>query len=106
MQDIKKDLLNRPDEVVSGWLLGLANRSDTGWPPPADISDHAWGPILGWRPLAWWKNVTWKLDEQDLSYDAPCEGTQKTAVGMLKEIEEGDASDNSEERFKRALGHW
>jgi len=105
VQDIKKDLPNWPDEVVSGWLLGLANRLDTGWPPPADINDHARGPILGWRPLAWWKNVTWTLEEQDLSYDALCKGTQKIAVDMVKEIEEGDASDNSEERFKRALGH-
>jgi hypothetical protein len=34
LADIKNDLLSWPDGVIGQWLFHLANRADTGWPPP------------------------------------------------------------------------
>jgi len=42
---IKKDLPGWPDEVVTEWLLYLANREDTGWPPPEPLGG-SWAAIL------------------------------------------------------------
>jgi len=104
-RDIKADLPDWPDEVIEEWLLRLANRPDTGWPPPDDVSQHAWGPILGWRPLAWWKNVTWKLEDHDVGFDALCAGTKQLTARIADDIEKGNAADNSEARFAEALNH-
>ena len=85
-ENIKAELPDWPDEVIEEWLLRLANRADTGWPPPQDVNFHAWGPILGYRPLSWWKDVTWQLDERDVGFDALCKDTKQIAVRMVAEI--------------------
>ncbi len=102
-QEIKKDLPGWPDGVINGWLLGLANRPDTGWPPPDDVAAHAWGPILGWRPLSWWNGVTWKLEKRDLSYESLCKATQSAVTGIAKDIEDGNNRDNCTARVNRAV---
>ena len=50
LADIKNDLPHWPDEAIKLWLLYLANRSDTGWPPPGPLGLHPWAFILGFRP--------------------------------------------------------
>jgi hypothetical protein len=40
LADIKKDLPAWPDDVIEQWLLYLARRDDTGWPPPEPLGDH------------------------------------------------------------------
>lgn len=104
-EDIKADLSDWPDEVIREWLLGLANRADTGWPPPDNVNHHPWGAILGWRPLSWWKNVSWNLEDQDLSFPNLCNDTQQITLRVANEIEQGNASDNSEARVKKAVIH-
>jgi hypothetical protein len=42
---IKNDLPAWPDEVIKEWLLYLANRDDTGWPPPDPLGHHSWDPL-------------------------------------------------------------
>ena len=46
LADIKKDLPTWPDDVIEQWLLYLADREDTGWPPPNPLGDHSWAHIL------------------------------------------------------------
>ena len=94
-----------PDEVIEQWLLELANRPDTGWPPPEDVSERAWGAILGWRPLSWWKNVSWKLEERDVGFAELSTGTKQITVRIVNEVTKGQAADNSEARFNYALNH-
>ncbi len=82
--DIKADLPNWPDDVLDQWLLKLANRGpDTGWPPPEDLEGHAWENILGRRPLSWWKNVTWQLQQSELTFAQLCVGTKRIINGMI-----------------------
>ena len=66
LADIKKDLPLWPDDVIEEWLLRLANRSDTGWPPP-ELGDHVWKNILGNKSLSWWRDVNWNLEEIDVA---------------------------------------
>ena len=107
LEDIKESLPNWPDEVIEQWLLKLANRgSDTGWPPPEDVEGHAWGAILGWRPLSWWKDVTWSLEEQDVGFDALCNGTRRIVNSMIDDVANGKAlGDNGDARFHYAMDH-
>jgi hypothetical protein len=45
----------------------LADRQDTGWPPPDPLDDHPWTHILSDKPVAWWSKVQWKLEKVDCS---------------------------------------
>ena len=38
LEEIRKDLPDWPDEVISEWLVYLSNREDTGWPPPTPFT--------------------------------------------------------------------
>jgi hypothetical protein len=39
LADIKADLPNWPDEIITEWPLKIANRGpDTGWPPPEPLA--------------------------------------------------------------------
>jgi hypothetical protein len=67
LADIKKDLPTWPDDVIEQWLLYLADRKDTGWPPPDPLGDHPWTHILSDKPVAWWSMVQWKLQKIDCS---------------------------------------
>src|SRR5689334_23380005 len=100
-QQIKADLPGWPDQVIQEWLLRLANRSDTGWPPPADVNFHAWGPILGYRPLSWWKNVSWKLEGRDVSFNELCKDTRQIALQTAGEFQKDYQTTKA--RVKRAL---
>jgi hypothetical protein len=84
LADIKKDLPHWPDEVIEEWLLKLANRgADTGWPPPEPLGNHAWKYILGRRPLSWWKDVTWNLEDSELTFDSLCGASKRIVRDML-----------------------
>src|ERR1700686_424794 len=74
LADIKRDLPNWPDEVVELWLFYLANRGDTGWPPPEPLGHHPWAAILGYRPLSWWREVSWKRERTDCGFSNLCQG--------------------------------
>jgi hypothetical protein len=69
LADIKKDLPGWPDEIVGEWLLYLANREDTGWPPPDPLAG-SWAAILGGRSVPWWQNVSWHKQATDCSLHA------------------------------------
>jgi hypothetical protein len=81
--DIKRDLPDWPDEVIEEWLLKLANRSDTGWPPPEPLGNHPWKYILGARPLSWWKEVTWTLEEHQMNFDALAKNSKRIVKDMI-----------------------
>jgi hypothetical protein len=76
LADMKRDLPLWPGEVIKLWLFYLANRGDTGWPPPDPIGNHAWAAILGFKPLPWWREVTWKREKIDCSFSNLCQGTK------------------------------
>ncbi|HEX4410166.1 MAG TPA: hypothetical protein VH206_15440 [Xanthobacteraceae bacterium] len=83
MADIKKDLPDWPDDVIEQWLLRLANRADTGWPPPEPFGDHVWKNILGNKPLSWWRKIRWKLEDHDITFEALSAASQKIVSEML-----------------------
>lgn len=60
LQDIKNDLPNFPDEVITDWLLPIAN--DIGWPPVTS----RWNFILLDKPLDFWKTLTWEKKKSNL----------------------------------------
>src|SRR5713101_4165738 len=86
LADIKKDLPAWPDDVIEEWLLYLANREDTGWPPPDPMGGHPWALILGHRPIPWWRDVVWKLEKVDCSLAGLSESTKRIVMQMLAEI--------------------
>jgi hypothetical protein len=102
LADIKNDLPSWPDGVISQWLFHLANRSDTGWPPPDPLGYHPWAFILGFRPLSWWREVTWKLEKTDCGLANLCQGTKSIVTGMLVEKATGTIDEETGTRFKRA----
>jgi hypothetical protein len=95
--DIKRDLPNWPDEVIREWLLPLANRPDTGWPPPEPLGKHPWKYILGGRPLSWWKEVTWKPEEQEVRFDTLSNGSKRIVRDMI---------DGHVNRVPNTYFHW
>jgi hypothetical protein len=88
LADIKKDLPTWPDDVIEQWLLYLADREDTGWPPPDPLGDHAWTYILSDKPVAWWSKVEWKLQKMDCSLAKLSKDTRESLslVGRLLDI--------------------
>jgi hypothetical protein len=104
LADIKKDLPGWPDEVIEEWLVYLANRDDTGWPPPDPLSG-SWEGILGGRPLSWWRDVTWATETVDCSLGNLAAKTRGIAAGIRAEVNAGTADDVTKRRFKHALHH-
>jgi hypothetical protein len=102
LADIKSDLPLWPDEVIELWLFYLANRGDTGWPPPDPLDDRPWAAILGFRPLPWWREVTWKLERTVCNLSTLCHGTRAIAVRMLNEKADGTIDDETRMRFSKA----
>jgi hypothetical protein len=102
LADIKNDLPSWPDGVIGQWLFHLANRDDTGWPPPEPLGYHPWAFILGFRPLSWWREVTWKLEKTDCGFANLCQGTKAIAARMLVEKANGTIDEETRTRFKRA----
>ena len=102
---IKRDLPAWPDEVIKEWLLYLANRDDTRWPPPDPFGYHPWAFIFGHRPLRWWREVTWKLEKTDCGFARLAQSTQAIVTQMLTEIASGKADAGTKRRFDRAFHH-
>jgi hypothetical protein len=102
LADIKNDLPSWPDGVISQWLFHLANRDDTGWPPPEPLGYHPWAFILGFRPLSWWRKVTWKLEKTDCGLANLCQGTKAIVTGMLVQKATGTIDEETATRFKKA----
>jgi hypothetical protein len=105
LADIKNDLPHWPDEVIESWLFYLANRSDTGWPPPEPLGSHPWAYILGFRPLSWWREVTWKRKKVDCGAANLRQGTQVIVAQMLQEKMDGTIDNETAARFKKASDH-
>jgi hypothetical protein len=102
LADIKNDLPSWPDGVISQWLFHLANRDDTGWPPPEPLGYHPWAFILGFRPLSWWREVSWKLEKTDCGLANLCQGTKAIVARMLVEKANGTIDEETRTRFKKA----
>ena len=106
LHHIKKDLPDWPDDVVDQWLLIFANQPEMGWPPPDPIEGHRWGLLLT-HPLKWWKDVSWKLEDRDCSFDNLSIDGRKTMNGMFLAVVAGEknnfSGDNSPARFQRQL---
>jgi hypothetical protein len=102
LADIKKDLPSWPDEVAELWLFWLAQRSDTGWPPPEPLGDHGWAAILGYRPLSWWREVTWKREKVKCGLPELCRATAAIAVDMLQKKAAKTLDEVTAARFKKA----
>jgi hypothetical protein len=102
LADIKKDLPHWPEEVIEEWLVYLANRDDTGWPPPDPISG-SWAGILGDRPLSWWRKVTWEKTTVDCSIDALAPKTHGIVTSMRAEVAAKKADAVTQRRFNHAL---
>lgn len=100
--DIKNDLPSWPGGVINQWLFHLANRDDTGWPPPEPLGYHPWAFILGFRPLSWWRQVTWKLESIDCGFANLCQGTKTIVAQMLVEKANGTIDEGTNTRFKMA----
>jgi hypothetical protein len=102
LANIKSDLPLWPDEVTKLWLFYLANRADTGWPPPDPLGTHSWADILGFRPLSWWREVTWKREKTDCGLSNLCQGTKAIVARMLIEKATGTIDEETRTRFKKA----
>jgi hypothetical protein len=102
---IKNDLPAWPDEVIEEWLLYLANRDDTGWPPPDPLGHQSWAYILGHRPLPWWREVSWTLEKTDCSFGKLAHSTQVIASQIRTEITSGKTDAVTKRRFDRAFHH-
>jgi hypothetical protein len=105
LADIKSDLPHWPDEAIKLWLLDLANRSDTGWPPPDPLGLHPWAFILGFRPLSWWREVSWKREKTNCSFSNLCQGTKAIVTRMLAEKANGTIDEETRNRFKKAADY-
>ncbi|MGJ5198350.1 hypothetical protein [Bradyrhizobium sp. HKCCYLRH1030] len=105
LADIKRDLPHWPDEVIEQWLFHLANRGDTGWPPPEPLALHAWAAILGFRPLSWWREVSWKRERANCVFVNLCNGTKAIVTEMLEEKASGTIDDATARRFKRGADY-
>jgi Ribosomal protein L7/L12 dimerisation domain len=103
LADIKNDLPTWPDEVIKEWLLYLANREDTGWPPPSPLGFHPWAFILGHRPIQWWGDVTWKLEKTDCSFENLSQSTRHIVRQTRAEIASKTADPSTTRRFHRAF---
>jgi hypothetical protein len=103
LADIKSDLPNWPDDVIDQWLLYLANREDTGWPPPDPLGNHAWAFILGHRPISWWRDVAWKTEKVDCSLAGLEQSTKGIVNSMLGEITANKADEVTKRRFDEAF---
>jgi len=101
--DIKRDLPDWPDDVIDQWLFHLANREDTGWPPPDPLGTHAWTYILGHRPVSWWREVTWKLETTDCSHEKLSLATQRIVNQMIAEVGRKIVEDATRRRFNNAF---
>jgi hypothetical protein len=103
--DIKRDLPAFPDSVIKQWLFHLAQRDDTGWPPPDPLGYHPWTFILGHRPLPWWREVTWKLEKTDCSLANLSQGTKALVNRTLAEITNGTVDQGTKRRYDNAFHH-
>jgi Ribosomal protein L7/L12 dimerisation domain len=101
--DIKNDLPAWPEEVIKEWLLYLANREDTGWPPPSPLAFHPWAFILGHRQIKWWRDVTWKLEKIDCSVANLSISTAHIVRQIRAEVAGGAAGGSTTKRFHRAF---
>jgi hypothetical protein len=102
LADIKNDLPAWPDEIIKEWLLYLANRDDTGWPPPDPLGSHPWTFILGHRPIPWWREVTWKKETVKCDPPGLSQQSRDIVVTMITEIGNGTADAETKRRFQRA----
>ena len=100
---IKNDLPAWPDDVIKEWLLYLANRDDTGWPPPDPLGHHSWAFILGHRPLPWWREVTWKLEKTECSFAKLAPSTQAIVTKMLSQVTSGKADAGTQRRYRPSV---
>jgi hypothetical protein len=105
LTDIKNNLPSWPDGVISQWLFHLANRDDTGWPPPDPLGYHPWAFILGFRPLSWWREVTWKREKTECSVSNLCQGTKAVVARMLVEKANGTIDKETRTRFGKAADY-
>jgi hypothetical protein len=107
LTDIKQDLPSWPDDVIDQWLLYLAKRPDTGWPPPDPLGSHPWTHILGDKPIAWWKNVAWQLQTVDCSFETLSVNTRSIVSKMydaqMRGVRSSYSDENTTKRFKSAL---
>jgi hypothetical protein len=103
LADIKNDLPAWPDDVIDQWLLYLANRDDTGWPPPNPLGHHPWTYILGHRPIPWWREVTWKREKIDCDFTSLAPSTKSIVARMLAEMTSGNAEEGTKRRFDNAF---
>jgi hypothetical protein len=101
LEQVKADLPTWPDDLLEEWLVYLANRDDTGWPPPNPLGDHAWAFILGHRPIPWWQEVTWKLEKTNCSLENLSGSSQRTVTQMLAAIGNGSIDEGTRRRFQR-----
>lgn len=102
LADIKNDLRGWPDELINEWLLYLANRDDTGWPPPEPLTG-SWAAILGGRLLAWWHDVSWAKETVDCSPDKLAPKTRDIVTTIRSEMKSGRGDDVTKRRFTHAL---
>jgi small nuclear ribonucleoprotein (snRNP)-like protein len=105
LADIKNDLPAWPDEVINQWLFHLANRDDTGWPPPNPLGYHPWAFILGFRPIPWWREVTWKLEKTNCGFENLCQATKAIVARVLVEKTSGNIDEATLRRFDNAFNY-
>jgi hypothetical protein len=106
LDDIKSDFPDWPDDVIDQWLLKFANQSGMGWPPPKPMTGRRWELLLT-HPISWWKDVAWKQETRDCSFDKLSIDARKTMNSMYKALIEGEdngfGGDDSPARFRRQL---
>jgi len=89
LEQLKLDLPNFPTEILSDWLLPLAELK--GWPASQHddkLPEGSWRYLLLSKPLKFWRNVKWKKIDRHISiYDLDKkyqEGCTNIVLGAVK----------------------
>ena len=94
LEQIKKDLPNFPEEVITLWLLPYAEK--LGWPP----SEHErWNNILADKLLSVWQKTVWEKRTVDLSEIPRSRRCNEKVRGMFEAFVLGREND-----YSRGLG--
>jgi hypothetical protein len=103
---IKESLPNLPDDVISSWLVPIAE-GGYGWPPTA-VGLGNWRYVLCRKSLDYWRKTIWKNEKVTLEEKELCPSSIVSVRGLIgtyvfNQINEYSNLENGPLRFQRLL---
>lgn len=107
-EEIKESLPNFPEEIISAWLLPIAE-SGYGWPPVGGMSCK-WRYALARQSLDYWQKTKWEKQPLPLGPKDFKQLSQQSIAGIIEGHIKNQHNiysniQNSRERFFRLLGY-